>query len=224
MQHNVGELCSVDGERPTREKVVKFPNWIGRVWDELTFDRVSADIAKLTQSGVPIAETSIHSGIELTDIAKSKPSHIPEYILVQERLKQQIITIDVIRNNESVRNALRQLYNRSIDLAENGDGCVDMLGFDVINSLISKLSRKPKPIGLSNIFYDENSIKLIDTVLYNPELCAPFMKPAVQFGVEANHACVHRVLQTYFEAEQLRQPKTPNLVRAVVNLAFRLID
>lgn len=176
-QHHVGRL--------ENGKLIKYPHWQGRGWDNSDYNSVRGDLARLLEYDIPIPETRVVREPTIDD--GHSIIHVPYAIIAEEIRGRVFREVDLL--DPKIREQVVKMTAASLEIRRQTRAGIDFLGLASFGHFLHYLTRENRPLqlGAYNILVDgggaetsvghrtslatvsNENIKLIDTSLLDPK-------------------------------------------------------
>ena len=173
-QHHVGRL--------ENGKLIKYPHWQGRGWDNSDYNSVRGDLARLLEYDIPIPETRV---VREPVIDDGHSIIRAPYAIIAEEIRGRVFReVDLL--DPKIREQVVKMTAASLEIRRQTRAGIDFLGLASFGHFLNYLTRENRPLqlGAYNLLVEEHgtdsrhsaslatgdseSIKLIDTSLLDP--------------------------------------------------------
>lgn len=182
----------LDEPSSVEKSVIKISNFFGRMWDTLNYKEVSEDYNELLASPISPIQTTILDRPLL--IHKSVP-FVPEYALIQPFLTGRPLN-ETDLSCPFIADQLVEAVKFSYDMFIKHSKALDLVGGEAFSKFLATPFTK-KPLGVYNIFIEDESLQLIDVKLLNLKNVLCVLRPLVDFIIHFQHESILHVISHY---------------------------
>jgi len=174
------------------KSVIKISNFFGRIWDTLNFKEVSEDYNELLSSPISPIETQI---LDRPVLIQNSVPFVPEYALIQPFLTGRPLN-ETDLSCPIIADKLVETVKFSYEMFVKHSKALDLVGGEAFSRFLATPFTK-KPLGVYNVFIQEDDLQLIDVKLLNLKNVLCVLRPLVDFIIHFQHESILHVMSHY---------------------------